>query len=422
MSDFPVVLTNAADGVPGVGTPILAKHLNNLEAKVGIDNSAVVTTLDYLLKNTASIEPGHKHSVLWASDGSLVAVTADAAGNIGIGTTSPQDTLHLSVASGGSNTPITPIIFSRYWASPTNTRAASIFEFSDGVTDKLAFGVAGDGGSYNAPNSIAQAKMVVQSDGNVGIGTTNATANLHIVGTFLLAGTKLKITDTLTLGLVSEVNGQLISYGSNFSQLTTVNASYAGGFFRIDLRDSYAAEFFSVKYVPAGGAETTPLMLSRTGDIVATGKLTISGAGNSSIAGNVGIGTTNPTYKLQTMGTIAIGDDTFGLANPILKFNTTTTVWLTQAVSGDYRISQSGIGDMLAILQTTGIVGIGTIAPVISGTGKLHMAGDTIRLDTARTPASAGAAGNVGEVCWDSGFIYVCVATNTWKKAAISTW
>jgi hypothetical protein len=67
-------------------------------------------------------------------------------------------------------------------------------------------------------------------------------------------------------------------------------------------------------------------------------------------------------------------------------------------------------------------VGIGTTAPVISGTGKLHMAADTFRLDTARTPASATAAGNAGEICWANGFIYVCVATNTWKRAALSTW
>ena len=51
---FPTTLTNAVDGV----TEIVAAHLNNLEAKVGIDNSGVATSLDYLLKNSASINPG----------------------------------------------------------------------------------------------------------------------------------------------------------------------------------------------------------------------------------------------------------------------------------------------------------------------------------------------------------------------------
>jgi len=55
---FPTSLTNAVDGV----TEVVAGHLNNLEAKVGIDGSQVTTSLDYLLKNPASMDPGHGHS------------------------------------------------------------------------------------------------------------------------------------------------------------------------------------------------------------------------------------------------------------------------------------------------------------------------------------------------------------------------
>ena len=38
------------------------------------------------------------------------------------------------------------------------------------------------------------------------------------------------------------------------------------------------------------------------------------------------------------------------------------------------------------------------------------------------TPASASAAGTAGEICWDSSYIYVCVATNTWERVAIASW
>lgn len=37
-------------------------------------------------------------------------------------------------------------------------------------------------------------------------------------------------------------------------------------------------------------------------------------------------------------------------------------------------------------------------------------------------PASTAAAGTAGEIAWDSGYIYVCVADNSWKRAALSTW
>ncbi len=38
------------------------------------------------------------------------------------------------------------------------------------------------------------------------------------------------------------------------------------------------------------------------------------------------------------------------------------------------------------------------------------------------TPASATATGTAGEVAWDANYVYVCVATNTWKRVAIATW
>jgi len=51
--------------------PAVANDLNSaytaieaLEAKVGIDSSAVATSIDYLLKSAASEDPGHSHSLL----------------------------------------------------------------------------------------------------------------------------------------------------------------------------------------------------------------------------------------------------------------------------------------------------------------------------------------------------------------------
>lgn len=54
--------------------------------------------------------------------------------------------------------------------------------------------------------------------------------------------------------------------------------------------------------------------------------------------------------------------------------------------------------------------------------GKLDVFQDLIRLRTSKTPASAGDTGAQGDICWDADYIYVCIATDTWKRAAISTW
>lgn len=59
---------------------------------------------------------------------------------------------------------------------------------------------------------------------------------------------------------------------------------------------------------------------------------------------------------------------------------------------------------------------------ISSPTAQVDINSDTLRLRTSKTPASAGDAGNAGDICWNSGYLYVCVATDTWKRAALSTW
>lgn len=55
-------------------------------------------------------------------------------------------------------------------------------------------------------------------------------------------------------------------------------------------------------------------------------------------------------------------------------------------------------------------------------TGKLDVNNDTMRLRTVKTPATAGADGDQGDIAWDASYLYVCTATNQWKRAALSTW
>ena len=71
----------------------------------------------------------------------------------------------------------------------------------------------------------------------------------------------------------------------------------------------------------------------------------------------------------------------------------------------------------ITIEGTYGYLGINTNAP----TQKLDINSDMFRLRTAKTPASAAATGDQGTIAWDTNYIYICVATDTWKRVAIST-
>jgi len=61
-----------------------------------------------------------------------------------------------------------------------------------------------------------------------------------------------------------------------------------------------------------------------------------------------------------------------------------------------------------------------------TGTGAanyvFYSEGGRFRIDNTPVPSTAASAGTAGEIAWDSGFIYVCVSTNTWKRVAIATW
>ena len=62
------------------------------------------------------------------------------------------------------------------------------------------------------------------------------------------------------------------------------------------------------------------------------------------------------------------------------------------------------------------------IGTTTTGASKLVVADSSIQINSSKTPASASDTGTQGQVCWDSSYVYVCTATNTWKRAAIASW
>lgn len=110
--------------------------------------------------------------------------------------------------------------------------------------------------------------------------------------------------------------------------------------------------------------------------------------------------------SINLPGVNQIGDqDTSGNAGSATQLLTARNIGGV-AFNGTSDISLPGV-DQSGTQDTSGNAATATVATRVSDT---------------TAPATATDTGTAGEVRYDSSFIYVCVATDTWVRAALSTW
>jgi hypothetical protein len=151
--------------------------------------------------------------------------------------------------------------------------------------------------------------------------------------------------------------------------------------------------------------------------------------------GNVGIATTSPSSLLHlNSNSISRGNGGLRIATADSNESYVTVGVSTSLDTAFISSLQNGSGSVRPIsfvvgtsstqermrIDTSGRLLVGTSSD--SGGALLQVNDNRIRIATAKTPASASDTGTAGEICWDADYIYVCTATNTWKRTAISTW
>jgi len=277
----------------------------------------------------------------------------------------------------------------------TPTPSARLNVVSDLSYDAVRITQTGTGNSLVVEDSENPdvTSFIVNKDGYVGIGKNSPTFPLDVNGDMNTSGKLYFDGGTKYIGFQDgsyvlpaadlNIKGYKAITVNNFNTYApTLTGAGASGAWGISVDDS--------TYSTGSRANT----------------FTIGTAAYHVANGNLGIGISTPQAKLHVNN---------HSANAILGVSNTSTAirGVSNSSSGGEFYSNTGVG--LKVFSNTGIVAEfsnnSQTVFTIDNKGLLRSPQQT------KTSTSTGVAGNIS---WDANYIYICTATNTWKRVALT--
>jgi hypothetical protein len=275
----------------------------------------------------AFLDAGTQLIRLFAGQQERIRIQSD--GNVGIGTSSPTYVLDVNSANDSA------IRIRNGAGSANNGLALAVgsgtpwLDITEGAEFRIKGNTYANLGTWNSGNNT---KILINSSGNVGIGTTSPTAKLHVQ------------------------SGGILAKGATTPNL---NLEPSGSLGNADV------SFDGTSFILVSNSSSADLRLSTN----STARLTILAGGN------VGIGTTSPSYKLD----VNSGSTSFALRllgssvdGPVIRLENTASGGRIYHVGSTATGSGAGTGFSIydvtgssarMLIDANGNVGIGTTSP-----------------------------------------------------------
>ncbi len=212
---------------------------------------------------------------------------------------------------------------------------------------------------------------------------------------------------------ISGMSNSALGYAALYNNTTANNNNALGSYslFSITTGSSNSALGWAAgRYIADGSSPN-----QTSGDSIYVGAATKALADGDTNEIVIGYGAIGAGSNTATLGNTSITSTILRgtVQAPILVVNN------AQATTGDFRVASAGESNMFwvdANGATDGLVYIGgsTNGLKVAKGGIVSLIGSAIR-----SPTSSG-SGAAGEICWDANYIYICTASNTWKRAALT--
>jgi len=290
------------------------------------------------------------------------------------------------------------------------------------TTGNITSGNFVSGGVANITGNITSGNILTG-------GIVSATGNITTANSFVgnLVGTTVSITGNVTAGNVVAtsviVDGQPTTYGvANLTTGVVAIQATATGTVTATVVANTSPNLSSF----SNGTSTSPATTVFT--------LSIPSAGTWQLESWIRTFSTTGTPLISggfyTGGTLVANSETLLWPSPVTNANgagymsavvTTTgaatyTVGLWTTGTGVGLFSDSAGRTKAQATQISSIFALNTL-DTISTTGNVSVGGI---LSSPQQTKASNETGTVGQICWDANYIYVCTATNTWKRTALT--